>query len=308
MRWDLLSEAWTNKTEDDFQSDIALDKGFIRLKPNQSGIEKKLPLFIHHKQSFSKMVEKDMQASGLMNALQDRVGHAKNITNNGKFELTYNKWWDDKTQINEKWYVIKSNNLFFKSDMVWVYPYDMATYNLIIARYYGYGLADTLDNICSLIKRTECMVLSLGFIVVSETSKTQSGDDSWHVDFSLLSEMYTVILPVVLPSSKEPELMFKHQLTEKRGSKDIILNYKYKEDILLAFPADTCHATKQLGNKTSDNRVMLSFTAGWFNDKIPDFMTEINRMNFNKDKISSAKLALEWREQMSHTKGSKSWK
>jgi len=53
---------------------------------------------------------------------------------------------------------------------------------------------------------------------------------------------------------------------------------------------------------------MLSFTAGWFNEKIPNFMTEIDRMNFNKDKISSAKLALEWREQMSHTKGSKSWK
>ena len=135
VRWDLLSETWSNKIEDDFQSDIALDKGFIRLKPNQSEIEKELPVFVHHKQSFSKMVEKDIQASGFMNALQDRVGHAKNITNNGKFELTYNKWWDDKTQINEKWYVIKSNNLFFKSDMVWVYPYDMATCNLIIARY-----------------------------------------------------------------------------------------------------------------------------------------------------------------------------
>ena len=71
------------------------------------------------------------------------------------------------------------------------------------------------------------MVLSLGFIVVSETSKTQSGDDSWHVDFSLLRDMYTVILPVVLTSSKEPELMFKHQLAEKRGIKDIILNYKW---------------------------------------------------------------------------------
>ena len=76
----------------------------------------------------------------------------------------------------------------------------------------------------------------------------------------------------------------------------------------MAFLADTYHTTKQLGNKTSDNRVMLSFTTGWFDDNIPDFMTEIDRMNFNRDKISSAKLALEWREQMSHTKGSKSWK
>ena len=119
VSWDLLSETWSNKIEDDFQSDIALDKGFIRLKPNQSEIEKELPVFVHHKQSFSKMVEKDIQASGLMNALQDRVGHAKkNNTNNGKFELTYNKWCDDKTQIHEKWYVIRSNNLFYKK-MKW---------------------------------------------------------------------------------------------------------------------------------------------------------------------------------------------
>ena len=60
VRWELLSEAWSNKTEDDFQSDIALDKGFIRLKPNQSEIEKELHVFVYYKQSFSKMVKKDI--------------------------------------------------------------------------------------------------------------------------------------------------------------------------------------------------------------------------------------------------------
>ena len=73
VRWELLSEAWSNKTEDDFQSDIALDKGFIRLKPNQSEIEKELHVFVYHKQSFSKMIKKDIQASCLMNALGNRV-------------------------------------------------------------------------------------------------------------------------------------------------------------------------------------------------------------------------------------------
>ena len=36
VRWELLSEAWSNKTEDDFQSNIVLDKGFI-------------PVFVYHK-------------------------------------------------------------------------------------------------------------------------------------------------------------------------------------------------------------------------------------------------------------------
>ena len=168
--------------------------------------------------------------------------------------------------------------------MIWIYPYNMATYNLIIAQYYGYGLEDTVDNICSFIGKRKFMVLSLDFIVVSETSITKSGDDSWHVDFTLLNDMYTVILQVVLPSIKEPEIMFKHKLTGKRGSKDIIINYKYKKDILLAFPVDTSHTSKQLRNKTSDNHVMLSFTTGWSNESLPTLMTEINRMNFNRDK------------------------
>ena len=146
--------------------------------------------------------------------------------------------------------------------MVWVYPYEMAAYNLIISRYYEYGLVDTLDNICSLIDKTKFMVLSLDSIIVSETLITKSGDDSWHVDFHLLNDIYTVILPVLLPSSKEPEIIFQHKLTGKRGSKNIILNHKYKEDILLAFPANTSHATNQLGNKTSNNSVILSFSAG----------------------------------------------
>ena len=146
--------------------------------------------------------------------------------------------------------------------MVWVYPYEMAAYNLIVSRYYEYGLVDTLDNICSLIDKTKCMVLSLGSIIVSETSITKSGDNSWHVDIPLLNDIYTVILLVLLPSSKEPEIIFQHKLTGKRGSKDIILNYKYKEGILLAFPANTSHATNQVGNKISNNSVMLSFTAG----------------------------------------------
>ena len=36
VRWELLSKAWSNKTEDDFQSNIVLDKGFI-------------PVFVYHK-------------------------------------------------------------------------------------------------------------------------------------------------------------------------------------------------------------------------------------------------------------------
>jgi hypothetical protein len=147
----------------------------------------------------------DLKATGLFFEISARLGFQKD---SGKkkdiIDLRFQAWWD-LSIINDQWWIKRPLNTW-NTDLHWIYPNTEATYDLFLGRLMKYGLQEVIDDTCRTIKSDWCTIWMLSFIAISETSKEYA--PSYHVDFPEVTKTLSYFIPLQLPVTLAPELLF----------------------------------------------------------------------------------------------------
>lgn len=260
-----------------------------------------------------------MKATNLYYQFKGEVGYTSKNSNRGRtFNLCYDRFWNtgaeeeeeykSKTsKVTEQWNVIAHQREKWKSDVKHFYPDNEITFKLFLGRMYAYGIGDVLDKVCDINKEDKCVIFSYGFVILSQNPK--DCQPMMHVDFpSVFQKVHTVLIPLELPTSIEPELLLT-SIPIKRLDKRKTYKYRYSKNVALIFNGGVEHGTNRSGS-TGDPRIMLILFVGSIDESNSLINTsDIIKLTYGypKQTINSVKQALDWQRKMAHHKKTKSY-
>ena len=112
---------------------------------------------------------------------------------------------------------------------------------------------------------------------------------------------FTVMVPICLPSSRKPELLFRKESIGLECNEIFNRTYRYKMSEVIMFSGCTKCGSNGSVSSGESPRVILSLVVKEYNEKINDLMSLSNHLFKNvQDMESSVAKRLEWMRKFNH--------